>query len=150
VTGSETFLAGELRRGGRSPSTETGLWGLAGVQMRVSSAHILSGRNQSGPGAARWCLPAIIFHRGPHSFALIVTALHFVVLGLRSQAGFAAEDLFLLKQLTLYVEREVKPRRAANASRRRLPSRWSRRRVAQEAPRLIAGVGPTTIGNAPA
>jgi putative transposase len=39
------------------------------------------------------------------------------VLGLRSHAHLAAENLFLRKQLALYLEREVKPRRATNATR---------------------------------
>jgi hypothetical protein len=39
------------------------------------------------------------------------------VLGLRSHARLAAENVFLRKQLALYVERQVKPRRATNARR---------------------------------
>ena len=35
----------------------------------------------------------------------------------RSHAHLAAENLFLRKQLALYVEREVKPRRAGEATR---------------------------------
>ena len=38
-------------------------------------------------------------------------------LALRSHAHLAAENLFLRKQLALYVERQVKPRRASNATR---------------------------------
>ena len=36
---------------------------------------------------------------------------------LRSRAQLAAENLFLRKQLALYVERRVKPRRANDATR---------------------------------
>ena len=36
---------------------------------------------------------------------------------LRSQAHLAAENLFLKKQLALYVERQVRPRRADDATR---------------------------------
>jgi hypothetical protein len=51
------------------------------------------------------------------SFDLVVDVLHLVVLGLRSHARLAAENLFLRKQLALYVERQVQPRRATNATR---------------------------------
>jgi transposase InsO family protein len=54
---------------------------------------------------------------GQVSVDLLVNVLHFVVLGLRSHAHLAAENLFLRKQLALYVERQVKPRRATNATR---------------------------------
>jgi putative transposase len=37
--------------------------------------------------------------------------------GLRSHAQLAAENLFLRKQLALYMERQVKPRRPDNATR---------------------------------
>ena len=40
-----------------------------------------------------------------------------VSLGMRSRAQLAAENLFLRKQLALYMERRVKPRRADNATR---------------------------------
>ena len=50
-------------------------------------------------------------------FELVVDVLHFVGLGLRSHARLAAENLFLRKQLALYLEREAKPRRASNATR---------------------------------
>ena len=36
---------------------------------------------------------------------------------LRSRAQLAAENLFLKKQLALYLERQVKPRRADDATR---------------------------------
>jgi hypothetical protein len=51
------------------------------------------------------------------SFDFVVDVLQFVVLGLRSHARLTAENLFLRKQLALYREREVKPRRATNATR---------------------------------
>ena len=50
-------------------------------------------------------------------FRLVIDLMHFVGLGLRSHARLAAENLFLRKQLALYIERQVKPRRASNATR---------------------------------
>src|SRR5262249_47670715 len=41
----------------------------------------------------------------------------FVAAAVRSHAQLAAENLFLRKQLALYVERRVKPRRADDATR---------------------------------
>jgi len=49
--------------------------------------------------------------------ALVRDALRFLVLGTHSQAALKAENLFLRKQLALYLEREVKPRRATDATR---------------------------------
>src|SRR5262245_33371678 len=43
--------------------------------------------------------------------------LRLALLPLRSRAQLAAENLFLRKQLALYVERQVKPRRADDATR---------------------------------
>ena len=43
--------------------------------------------------------------------------LRLASLTLRSRAQLAAENLFLRKQLALYVERQVKPRRADDATR---------------------------------
>jgi len=40
-----------------------------------------------------------------------------VVGAVRSQAQLSAENLFLRKQLALYVERQVKPRRADDSTR---------------------------------
>lgn len=51
------------------------------------------------------------------AFGLVVNLVHLVVLGLRSHGRLAVENLFLRKQLALYLEREVKPRRATNATR---------------------------------
>ena len=48
---------------------------------------------------------------------LAIDFLQFIGFGLRSRARLAAENLFLRKQLALYVERQVKPRRASNATR---------------------------------
>jgi putative transposase len=44
-------------------------------------------------------------------------ALTFVSLGFRTRSQLAAEHLFLRKQLALYQERRLKPRRADNATR---------------------------------
>jgi len=49
--------------------------------------------------------------------ALLADILRLVALGLRSHTGLAAENLFLRKQLALYLERQVKPRRVDNATR---------------------------------
>ena len=40
-----------------------------------------------------------------------------VAFGLRSRRALAAENLFLRKQLALFQERQVKPRRAGDATR---------------------------------
>jgi hypothetical protein len=44
-------------------------------------------------------------------------ALQFLLLGTRSSAALKAENIFLRKQLALYLEREAKPRRATDATR---------------------------------
>jgi transposase InsO family protein len=49
--------------------------------------------------------------------SLIVDAVCYLGLCLRPSPTLAAENLFLRKQLTLYQERQVKPRRASNATR---------------------------------
>jgi transposase InsO family protein len=49
--------------------------------------------------------------------SLIADALHYVGLCLRPSPALAEENLFLRKQLALYQERQVKPRRATNAIR---------------------------------
>jgi hypothetical protein len=49
--------------------------------------------------------------------SLIVDAGCYLGLCLRPSPTLAAENLFLRKQLTLYQERQVKPRRATNATR---------------------------------
>ena len=48
---------------------------------------------------------------------LLVDALRFVSLGFRSRSRLAAENLFFRKELALYRERRVKPRRADDATR---------------------------------
>jgi hypothetical protein len=48
---------------------------------------------------------------------LLVDAAHIRRLLLRSRATLAAENLFLRKQLALYQERHITPRRATNATR---------------------------------
>ena len=44
-------------------------------------------------------------------------ALQFLLLGTRSSAALKAENIFLRKQLALYLEREAKSRRATDATR---------------------------------
>src|SRR5262245_51462134 len=48
---------------------------------------------------------------------LVVDILHFAGLGLRTHGRLAAENLFLRKQLALYLERQAKPRRPSTATR---------------------------------
>jgi len=48
---------------------------------------------------------------------LVLDVLHLAGLGLRTRAQLVAENLFLRKQLALYIERQVKPRRASIATR---------------------------------
>jgi hypothetical protein len=50
-------------------------------------------------------------------FDLAQDALRFLLMGTRSSAALKAENIFLRKQLALYMECEVKPRRATNATR---------------------------------
>jgi putative transposase len=47
---------------------------------------------------------------------LLVDAVRFLLLCLRHSPALAAENLFLRKQLALYQERHVKPRRATNTT----------------------------------
>ncbi len=49
--------------------------------------------------------------------SLAQDALRLLLLGTRSGAAIKAENMFLRKQLALYLEREVKPRRATDATR---------------------------------
>jgi putative transposase len=51
------------------------------------------------------------------TFDLLLDALRFIGLSLRPQCALAAENLFLRKQLALYLERKVKPQRAQDATR---------------------------------
>ena len=57
---------------------------------------------------------------------LALDTARFLWLCLRTPVTLTAEDLFLRKQLTMYQERDVKPRRATNATRFALVwlSRW--------------------------
>jgi len=48
---------------------------------------------------------------------IIIDALTFLRLTFRSPEALAAENLFLRKQLSLYVERKKKPRRATDSVR---------------------------------
>jgi hypothetical protein len=48
---------------------------------------------------------------------LLRDAVRFLLLGTRSRAALKAENLFLRKQLVLYLERKAKPRRAHDATR---------------------------------
>jgi putative transposase len=50
-------------------------------------------------------------------FRVFVDGLVFACLSLRSSSALAAENLFLRKQLMLYVERKKKPRRATDSIR---------------------------------
>jgi hypothetical protein len=49
--------------------------------------------------------------------ALAEDAFRFLVLGTRSKAALKAENIFLRRQLALYLERAAKPRRATDATR---------------------------------
>ena len=87
---------------------------------RLSSANIPSGsENDSLPVTVRSRLMRAII--GPSVmvrtvFDLVVDVFHFVGLCLRSHGRLAAENLFLRKQLALYLESQVKPHRARNAT----------------------------------
>ena len=50
-------------------------------------------------------------------FGLWLDALRFIGLSVRPHSALAAENLFLRKQLALYLERQVKPRRAKTATK---------------------------------
>ena len=50
-------------------------------------------------------------------FGVFIDVLTFFCLSLRSSSALAAENLFLRKQLGLYIERKKKPRRATNSVR---------------------------------
>jgi putative transposase len=51
------------------------------------------------------------------SFDLLLDILRFARLSQEPKWALAAENLFLRKQLVLYLERKVKPRRASDATR---------------------------------
>src|SRR5262245_35621922 len=73
--------------------------------------------------------------------ALLGDTVRFLLLCLRPPAALVAENLFLRKQLALYEERRIKPRRATNATRLTLVwlSRWFNWRQA------LAIVQPETL-----
>jgi putative transposase len=72
---------------------------------------------------------------------LLCDGLRFLLLCLRSRSALAAENLFLRKQLALYQERHVKPRRATHTTRIALIclARWFDWR------RAVAVVQPATL-----
>src|SRR6516164_6288556 len=76
-------------------------------------------------------------------FGVFLDSLTFIRLCLRPTAAVAAENLFLRKQLGLFVERKIKPRRATDSIRFTLArlSRWFDWRDA-----LIAVKPDTVIG----
>jgi putative transposase len=51
------------------------------------------------------------------SFDLLLDILRFIRLSLQTNWALVAENLFLRKQLALYLKRKAKPRRASDASR---------------------------------
>jgi len=59
------------------------------------------------------------------TFSLLLDLGRVLLSALRSRAALAAENLFLRKQLALFQERKVKPRRAADSTR------WSMATVCQ-------------------
>src|SRR5262250_2821182 len=65
--------------------------------------------------SARWVSAVLTFARG--AVPIFADVLTFLLLCFRSPAAVAAENLFLRKQLGLYVERKIKPRRATNSIR---------------------------------
>ena len=82
-------------------------------------------------------LSAAVFH-------LCLNTLRFIRLSLRSHLALAAENLFLRKQVALYLERQVKPRRAKVGTRLTLVLLsklfvWRVLKVEIEAPRTAAG-----------
>ena len=58
-----------------------------------------------------------MFHFASVLRGLIHDAIRFTSLALRSNVALRAENLFLRKQLALYLEREVKPRRPTDGIR---------------------------------
>ena len=58
-----------------------------------------------------------LFRLASTLLVLAQDALLFLTLGTRSKAALNAENIFLRKQLALYLERKIKPRRATDATR---------------------------------
>src|SRR3989442_151382 len=67
-------------------------------------------RNVSGPFRQVRQLASMLL-------SLLIDSVCYLGLCLRPSPALAAENLFLRKQLALYQERQVKPRRATNATR---------------------------------
>src|SRR5215470_5994093 len=65
--------------------------------------------------SARWVSAVLTFARG--AVPIFADVLTFLLLCFRSPTAVAAENLFLRKQLGLYIERKIKPRRATNSVR---------------------------------
>src|SRR5215467_15171006 len=74
-------------------------------------------------------------------FGVLWDGLMFLRLWLRPSAAVAAENLFLRKQLGLFVERKIKPQRATDSIRFTLarPSRWF------DWPNALIAVKPDTL-----
>jgi hypothetical protein len=51
------------------------------------------------------------------TFSVFIDVITYLYLRLRSSSALAAENLFLRKQLAMYVERQQKPRRATDSER---------------------------------
>ena len=62
-------------------------------------------------------LPIRLYHFISVLFGVARNALQFLLLGTRSSAALKAENLFLRKQLALFVERKAKPHQASDATR---------------------------------
>jgi putative transposase len=65
--------------------------------------------------------PLVLFAALRHCLITVTIVLldfgRFVTIGVRSRRALAAENLFLRKQLALFQERKVKPRRADDSTR---------------------------------
>jgi putative transposase len=61
--------------------------------------------------------PSVLLIFGRSVFEIFADLLTFLLLCFRSSAALAAENLFLRKQLGLYVERKTRPRRATDSIR---------------------------------
>jgi len=73
----------------------------------------MQGLNQGGVGRPLRAIAGLV-----HTLlVLTTTALQYMVLRHRQSGSLAAENLFLRKQLALFLERDVKPRRADDATR---------------------------------
>ena len=67
------------------------------------------------PSSARSRRAVVTFARA--NILIFADVVTFLILCFRSPAALAAENLFLRKQLGLYVERKIKPGRATNCMR---------------------------------